>query len=94
MKPLSIGKSLILRGGVNNICHVYMLESQSMPITDVFKDLGVLRLSHRHYNVHVASLSASCQRFVGMIRQVFRSRDADLLWTTFIAYAKHKVIFT
>ena len=49
MMPLSIEESLILYCGVNNDCHEYMLEGQSMLITDVFKDLGVLHLSHHHY---------------------------------------------
>ena len=62
-------------------------------MTDVFKDLGVLRSSHHHYREHVASLYASYCWFVGMIRQVFRSRDADFLWTAFVAYVKPKVMY-
>ena len=51
---LSIEKSLILHRGLNNVCHVYMLEYHSIPTTDVFNDLGMLRQSHHHYNEHVA----------------------------------------
>ena len=93
MLPLSIEKSIILHCNVHNACHVYMFEGQSMRTTDVFKDLNVLRSSHHHYNEHVASLSASCRRFAGMIRRVFCSRDANLLRKDCVTYVKPKVMY-
>ena len=93
MMPLSIEKSLILYCGVNNVCHVYMLEGQPMPTINVFKDLGMLRSSHHHYYERITSLSASFRWFAGMIRWVFRSYDVDLLWTAFVTYVKLKVMY-
>ena len=92
MRPLLIEKSLILYCGVNNVCHEYMLEGQSMPTTDVFKDLGELRSSYHYYIELVALLFASCRWLAGMIRRVFQLRDAYLLRTA-LEYTSSPVIY-
>ena len=54
---------------------------------------GRVEFEPPYYSEFVASLSTSCRRFAEMIQRVFRSRDADLLWTAFVAYVKPKVIY-
>ena len=59
--PLSLDKSVVLTCGKNNPNLSYVLNGQTLPTIDQFKDLGILCTINSSYSDHIAHIVASIE---------------------------------
>lgn len=85
---LNTSKCNIMHYGNGNPCHPYFLNGRTLDEVTCFKDLGVLASNSCSFKLHVSRITLKANRFLGVIKRTFVSRDVNVLLTLYKSHIR------